>query len=430
MYRVCSSYLLPSGLTSRGGVKSSSVSSSAAERVLPLGSSCSSLTIEDDGEIYDSPLVSLLTGLLNDNLTTLDKFGKCQTDDKTRSKIAKQKRMNRYLSKLQDPAREFMIYKTATAPKRDVCGQVRFIAACPDSQTTLDHTVLPVHQSCGRISCSCPSCSNKAISRRVKDGHLRVEAFQHLYQEQNPGASRLKVSHTILSFPKNKFTKKQISQDGLGPIWDSNKKFLLKHNVHPSAGCISVLHLTRLVHEDGSTCLNHKECDLEHFDTWGPHIHNLGFIYVQDSKKIEYEEKLLFRKLPDLYGERSFVKTLRYELGHATISTKTTTGRSQETIRHYGTLSKRSLRKSKVGDEPSNIKCDKCQQDLQQFLPVRVGVDGDLSTDTPNYSKLWADNISVHHPILRFRHKLFPDASWIVHTSELLLEFKRGAADD
>jgi hypothetical protein len=258
----------------------------------------------------------------------------------------------------------------AAAPRRD-CMRVKYVAACPMLRIEPEHDSKPIHSTCWRITCS--SCKDKAITRIVKKCELRISAYQAIHQEGY--GRKLQEDHVSFMFPRNKFTKELIRKNGNRIIWKEVDRLWNLYNDHPEGGAYAVVHLTKSVHDDGSSC-HEQHCALEHHDEWEPHVHFFGFLHFKDSKEIREKERVIVRKHVNTWGWRSSAATIRYELGHCWTTTRysqrkvvkiDTEGnsyqtterveRSEECIHAYGVLSKRGMSKKVVSTTSQELSC-------------------------------------------------------------------------
>lgn len=295
------------------------------------------------------------------------------------------------------------------------CGKVRYVIACPDLQLSPDHDSASIHAACWKLSC--PICKKKVIDRQLRSVMQRYEAYQELHKAVMK--QRLKVSHVIWSFPARRFTKKMIMEQGMDPITEEVTRLWKKYNQHPEGGCAYAIHLTRKVHEDGSPC-HDKHCKLDHTDEWGPHVHMVGFIYLEKSDKIKSETGMITVKLADTWGYRDLYETLKYELGHTWTTKKIKSGRNQEVVRYLGVLSKRKLSRKTIKDVHENMEC-KCGNELATWrsLEVEDGLQMTL-TGEPDFKARLSPIVRLHGKIYEYCTKRFPSVAYRINTLKLL----------
>lgn len=388
----------------------------------------SALPSEGSSEVKDSPLydekggvslVSWLDGHLNDVPEHLA-FSRSihKEHSKKRNVLPRQENIfrsiERTMRKMGKDPHEAPI-KAGMGRKGPNCGKIRYVVACPDLQLSPDHDSAPVHATCWKLSC--PLCKKKVVKRQLRSAMQRFDAYQEIHKASN--FKRLKVSHVIWSFPVRKFTKKMIMEQGMDPITKEVMRLWKKYNQHPEGGCAYAIHLTRQVHDDGSPC-HDKHCKLHHVDEWGPHVHMVGFIYLEKSDRIKSDTGIITVKLPDAWGYRSTSDTLGYELGHTWTTKKIKSGRNQEVVRYLGVLSKRNLSKRVIGDVHKDMEC-KCGNEMAAWrsLEVEVGFQTTL-TGEPDFKQRLSPSVRIHGHILEYRTKMYPGAIYRINTLRVL----------
>ena len=183
-------------------------------------------------------------------------------------------------------------------------------------------------QHCGNLGCpTCyPARLRKIVNRvdKVQDNLIRK------YKAEGDYRGPLEPKHVVFTISHDAITNEEdFSKDILG---NYQKLKRLASNVVKKAfrgfyAGYHVIHTHRFKHHDGTTCDN-PQCQEEHIQVWGPHIHFEGYGFLRKADDFEYSQ--LTRKQQDITKvwkyhvidkgqKRDFGATLYYLLTHSAI---------------------------------------------------------------------------------------------------------------
>lgn len=291
------------------------------------------------------------------------------------------------------------------------CGTPTTIVRCPDYYPTSCHDKDLILTSCGSVRCSV--CSHTALTRQVAQAVLPHQAYDAV---STINGSYHYDSHVVISPPKRMFTKDCIAAEGTKPVWAFMKDFFSSYNAGDlAASC--VLHLTRKKHSDGSGC-HDRNCELEHRDEWGPHVHGCGKIYLAPNDVIrkDYDGKLIVTKLPATLGERNIISTLKYELDHAHPVVNLDSDRSSQFVHKYGEISRQRMTRKLIRTEEYNVRCSAPQ--CQKLI-----LDYDIDHSHPDEQYREGNPKGFHtkrNDVWEYRFKKFPGYAAEIHTEHFL----------
>lgn len=314
------------------------------------------------------------------------------------------------------------VYKREDALETHTCGEVHHVNACPTYAK--GHTKEYIPTSCHRIRCKV--CKEYAVNRQVARTLPKHDALDKLLKENHN--YKLPDSHVVISFKDGYIKKRQIMDKGLASVWRKLKYILTKYNIG-ILGCTAVFHAYRTDHSDGTNCEDVKNCKLSHIETFSPHFHLLGKIYLEDSETVynKTKGKVLIKKIPDK-RERNLLATLQYELGHTTTVVNIETNRSSQAVHYYGLMSRSVMHRELTETNMIPIKCEhpECKNNIMAWQNRSETLKQEMQTKLKHFISDRPDVGQIIGPVVqrddvwKFWFDDHKDRAVIIHSYKIL----------
>lgn len=265
-------------------------------------------------------------------------------------------------------------------PTNELCGTPRMVVSCssPDPNHRANVARLVFHNC---KSLTCPKCYEAGATRGARAIQHRLEGMAGAYRKAGKRLGAKK--HIVLSPPQADWPRERLEADGGRALRRKACQLLKRFAKDGAEGGTVVVHGERKKHLDGSEC-ERDGCRRRHTWVWGPHIHYLGYGFLEDSSYFYAQTGWIYKRVDETKDrERSFFATAKYLLTHSASFVGADGRRVGQGYHHVGWMANCKGGARVVSRTWETGKCA-CGRELHDYGVVWEGM---TPTEKPNFTE-------------------------------------------
>lgn len=198
------------------------------------------------------------------------------------------------------------------------CGEYRKYYAAPDDPS---FTPFTVKYSCHRMAC--PKCYQSACRKKARDIERQLRGKKEVMRKMGMEPGKLK--HIAISINPELVPLEEFIETQGKPFIKAVQQLMDMYAKNGFYAGIFILHLWRKRHIDGTECCD-KNCPHEHHWTYGPHVHFLGYGFLDNSSSFFSETGFTYHRIEEGIDyktgrrlARNAFETAYYQLSHEAV---------------------------------------------------------------------------------------------------------------